>query len=321
MCAKLVAGDPRATKCLNAKRESKSVEFKEQFFPTDARQALEVLKDIVAIANSGGGALAVGINNAGESSGFDVQPVLDYDHAKYCDLIKKYTMQNFADFEVVEAEKDGDRVALFLINPPDSPLVFEKPGSFAVDAKHQQTIFSQGTVWFRHGAKTEPGTSDDVRKFIEKRVREMHDELVKGLRKVSEAPRGTQLQIVPRGTRAAGPERAIPVRLTINPNAQGVIATDRHEIFPYRQKDLIARLKEALAPKPVPNTYDLQAINNVYKIAEQENLSWQPPFSSRLYSEAFVEWILDKISSQKDFFQDTRDRWYEMNPRRQPGKH
>jgi predicted HTH transcriptional regulator len=135
--------DPRITRCLNAKRESKAVEFKEQFLPNDPRQALEVLKDIVAIANSGGGVLAIGLNNAGESSGFDVKPVLDYDNAKYCDIVKKYTMQNFADFEIVEAKKNGQSVALFLINPPDSPLVFEKPGTYAVDDKRQQTVFAR----------------------------------------------------------------------------------------------------------------------------------------------------------------------------------
>jgi len=311
--------DPRIAKCLNAKRESKAIEFKEQFLPTDARQALEVLKDIVAIANSGGGVLAIGINNVGESSGFDVKPVLDYDHAKYCDIVKKYTMQNFADFEVVEAKKSEQSIALFLINPPDSPLVFEKPGTYAIDVKHQQTVFPQGTIYFRHGAKSEPGTTDDVRRFMEKRVREVHDQIVKGLRRVSEAPRGSQLQVVPRVTRAIRPAGTVAVRLSTNPDAQGILVTDRHEIFPYRQKDLIAKLKQVLPARSVPNTYDLQAINRVYRIAEQENLSWQPPFSSRLYSDAFVEWIIDKISNQKDFLQDTRDRFYEINIKNKSG--
>jgi hypothetical protein len=60
--------DPRVTKCLTAKRESRAVEFKEQFDPTDNRQALEVLKDIVAICNVGGGTLAIGIDNAGKAA-------------------------------------------------------------------------------------------------------------------------------------------------------------------------------------------------------------------------------------------------------------
>src|SRR5437868_4834840 len=145
MCANAVLKDPRVAKCISAKRESKSVEFKERFTPTDTSQALEVLKDIVAIANSGGGTLAIGISNAGNVCGSDIKPVLDYDHAKYCDLIKKYRMQNFADFEVIEAKKDGHSVAIFLINPPDSPLVFEKPGTYPVGNNQQQRAFSQGT--------------------------------------------------------------------------------------------------------------------------------------------------------------------------------
>lgn len=92
MCPKPAKEDPRITKCITAKRESKSVEFKEQFDPTDAQQALEVLKDLVSIANSGGGTLVVGINNAGQGCGSDVRAVLEYDNAKYCDIIKKFTM-------------------------------------------------------------------------------------------------------------------------------------------------------------------------------------------------------------------------------------
>lgn len=140
--------DARITKCLTAKRESKTVEFKEQFVPTDPRQSLEVLKDIVAISNCGGGTLAVGINNAGEATGADVTAALDYDHAKYCDLIRKYTNQNFSDFEILEAEKDGQKIAIFLIDPPDYPLIFEKPGTYPIEGnKHQQTAFAQRTLF------------------------------------------------------------------------------------------------------------------------------------------------------------------------------
>jgi len=192
--------DPRITKCLAAKRESKAIEFKEQFIPTNARQSLEVLKDIVAISNSGGGALAIGINNAGEANGTDVQAVLDYDHAKYCDLIRRYTNQNFASFEILELEKNGHPVAVFLIDPPDYPLVFEKPGTYAIEgSKHQQTAFAQGTMFFRHGAKTESGTTDDLRKFMQSRMKELQDEWMKGMRRVSEAPRGSELTVVPMG--------------------------------------------------------------------------------------------------------------------------
>jgi hypothetical protein len=85
---------------------------------------------MVAMANSGGGTITVGINDVGNGCGADIRSALDFDHAKYCDLIKKYTMQNYTDFELYEAERDGQPIAVFLINPPDSPLIFEKPGGW-----------------------------------------------------------------------------------------------------------------------------------------------------------------------------------------------
>lgn len=304
--------DARITKCLTAKRESKAVEFKELFVPTDPRQSLEVLKDIVAISNSGGGALAVGINNAGEATGVDVKAALDYDHAKYCDIIRKYTNQNFSDFEVLEAEKDGQKVAIFLIDPPDYPLVFEKPGTYPIEGnKHQQTAFAQGTLFFRHGAKTESATTDDLRKFMQTRFKELQDQLVKGMRKVSEAPRGSELSVVPARMVDTSGMGGIPLRLTINPDAVNAIAVDRHLVFPYRQKEVIKIFKERLPLDLVPSTNDFQAIVKVHNVASNEAFAWQPKFSSRQYSDGLVEWVVEKINEDHDFAHEARRKLYE----------
>ena len=316
MCPKSVAEDPRLTKCLTATRESKAIEFKEQFVPTDPRQSLEILKDIVAIANSGGGALAIGVTNAGNGCPSDVRAVLEYDHAKYCDLIKKYTGQHFADFEVVEAKKDGQAVAVFLISAPDYPLVFEKPGTYAVDKNHQETAFSRGTVYFRHGAKSESGTTDDLRRFVEKRVRELQQQLVKGMRRVSEAPRGSELLVAPRGSVLTGPGKAIDVRLTSSKDARDAIQVDKNQLFPYRRRELAERLKAELPEGSAPSKYELQAINDVYGIADDEYLSWKPQFSSRQYGETYVKWIIDKISKNKDFLTEARRSYQQQGQKK-----
>lgn len=286
-------------------------------FASDARQSLEILKDIIAIANSGGGTLAIGINNSGESSGADVKPVLNYDHAKYCDLIKKYTMQNFADFELVEVQKSGHSVAIFLINPPDAPLVFEKPGTYPIENGRQNTAFSQGTFYFRHGAKTETGTTEDLRRFMANRMREMQKHLMKDLRKVAEAPRGSQIQVIPPGriirTTARARGDAVAVRVTNNPDAQGVIALDRDRLYPYRQKDVIRRLESILGTDRAPNAYYLQTIVKVYDIKNRDDLSWEPQYSSRQYSEAFVEFIVEHMTANPDFLVETRQRLTPLN--------
>ena len=47
-------------RALTAKRESKYIEFKENFDPDSPADWCEVIKDIVAIANSGGGVMSSG---------------------------------------------------------------------------------------------------------------------------------------------------------------------------------------------------------------------------------------------------------------------
>lgn len=51
----LMGKEPDTSKALTAKRESKHIEFKEGFNPSEARDWCEIIKDIVAMANSGGG--------------------------------------------------------------------------------------------------------------------------------------------------------------------------------------------------------------------------------------------------------------------------
>lgn len=301
--------DPRVAKCITAKRESKSVEFKQCFSPTDARESLEVLKDIVAIANSGGGALAIGIDNAGNVSGTDVKPVLQHDHAKYCDVIRKYTLQDYSDFEVVEAEKEGEPIAVFVINPPDFPIVFVKPGTYAVDHNKQQTAFGHGTVFFRHGAKSEPGTTDDLRRFMHQRMKEMEQQLLQGMRKVVEAPRGSQLDVIGVTKRAAS--AGLGVRLTKDKDAPGVVAVDRDILCPYRQKEVLVALKKRIPAVDV-NSHDIQSVNRVYNIHSKEGFCWQPAFGSRQYSEIYVEWLVEQITKEKDFLAIARQKYYEI---------
>ena len=194
----------------------------------------------------------------------------------------------------------------------DSPLVFEKPGTYDSGGKHPERVFSQGTIYFRHGAKSETGTTDDLRRFLEMRVREMNKELFKGVRKISVSPRGSRLEVVQQGSIGIGPDGAVPVRITNNPDARGALAVNIDQLFHYRRKDLIAKLKEVLDPEEVPSTFDLQAINKVYKVTENKNFCWKPQFSSPQYSEAYVEWLAEMISHDQLFLQNTRDRYHKF---------
>ena len=48
-------------------------------------------------------------------------------------------------------------MAAIKIGPAFPPIVFTRPGTYSVEGGRQKTAFSQGTVYFRHGAKKRPG--------------------------------------------------------------------------------------------------------------------------------------------------------------------
>jgi hypothetical protein len=100
--------------------------------------------------------------------------------------------------------------------------------------------------------------------------------------------------------------------MTNDPNAPGVVAVDRHKICPYRQKEVLAKLKDRLPGGPIPTSHDLMAINRVYGIAQKEDLSWEPQFSSRQHNDAYVDWIVEKVQESADFAADARRRLHEL---------
>ena len=61
--------------------ETERVDYKDSFAPSAQADWLEIIKDIVALANSGGGAIIFGIADDGTANGFDCAPLFSIDPA------------------------------------------------------------------------------------------------------------------------------------------------------------------------------------------------------------------------------------------------
>jgi predicted HTH transcriptional regulator len=61
---------------LEATRETSRVDFKREFDPSSTAEFLQLIKDLVAMANSGGGCLIVGIDDDGTPSGANLSGLL-----------------------------------------------------------------------------------------------------------------------------------------------------------------------------------------------------------------------------------------------------
>ena len=153
---RMATRDQRVEAAVAAEGESARVDFKDRFDANSAKDWCEIVKDIVAMANSGGGCLIFGVRDDGTPSDWDPQPVLTLDPAKITDRIYKYTARNVAGFQIVSRKRRGSVVAVLVVGEGRVPLVFAKPGTYSLGDNRQKTAFSQCTVYFRHGAKSEP---------------------------------------------------------------------------------------------------------------------------------------------------------------------
>ena len=302
-------------RALTAKRESKYVDFKRHLDFGESHTWCEIVKDIVAMANSGGGVLLIGVDNKGTPTGFDPKPILELDQAVVIDQIHKYTNVQFDRFTISEQVKTGNKLAAIVIDDVSIPIVFTKPGTYPVSETRQRTAFSAGTVYFRHGAKSEPGNTNDIRRVVERQLESIRQSWLKGVRKVVKAPLGSQILAFPSGVevRESASADAKAIRIVDDPDAPAYRKLDYDVTHPFRQTELVKEVNRALKDQTKINSFDIQCINRVHEICDKENFYHCPKFSgSPQYSREFMTWIISQYQQDNDFFQKTRKTNYEQ---------
>ena len=286
-----------------AKRETKRLEFKEQFDVRADRDWCEIIKDIVALANSGGGLLIVGLRNDGSPSGWDVTEVLQIDPAKVTDKIYSYTGEQFAEFEMESLKRSGKTVAALQIGEAAVPMVFTNAGSYTnAVSKKLVAAFARGTLYFRHGAKSEPATAGDLRMVIEREIRRDRKSLTRNMWKVVEAPPGAQVRVLSSEVKESSSPDAIPVRLTDDPSAPAYRRIQVDDDYPHRQTEVVAQVNQRLAGKGSINAHDIYCVRKVFGIDKDARYCHQLKFSSPQYSDAFVSWLVMEHTANRDFF-------------------
>jgi hypothetical protein len=280
--------------------ESATLEFKSSFNPNDKGAFLEVIKDVVAMANSGGGTVLFGVTDEGSLSGAEMDGISTLDPAKVTDLVYKYTDCQFHGFEVRKLEKNGCEVWAIVVHAVSNPIVFSQTGNYQDPSGKQKNAFAGGTVYFRHGAKSEPGNSDDLRLFVERRVESIRHEWLDGIAKVVEAPSGSVVRIaLPGGADDLG----TAVRLTTDPSAAAVPVGAIDRGWPYRQKDLVAAVNDALGGKKRVNAAHVLYIRRAFDIDSNGRFCYTQAHASAKYSHAFADWIVEQFNADATFFE------------------
>lgn len=293
------------SRIVDAETEAPDLDFKAAFDPSSTGDWCELVKDIVAFANSGGGWIVFGVNDDGSSSNADLGQLQKVDPAIIVDKIAKYTGQQFAGVSLATVTRNEAEIVAMSISGATMPIVFTATGNYEVNGK-QRNAFQKGTVYFRHGAKSEPGTSEDLRGVLERELDRVRSVWLDGIQKVVTAPPGAAVSVVTGEVRLSGGSQAADVRLVNDENAPALNAVRTDLLYPHRQKELIAKVNAALAAGKI-TSHDVVCVRKVHGIEANPNFFYKPQYSSPQYSDAFAGWLVEQYTADAQFFQKARD--------------
>lgn len=301
--------DSLVAKASTARRESRQIEFKASFDASSKQDWCEIIKDVVAIANSGGGIIVFGANSRGELTDGDLSALSKVDPATIVDRIHPYIGNHAADVEVVEVERHAKKLLGWVIAPSRVPLVFVQPGTSPIEGGTQKTAFARGTVYFRHGAKSEPGTTDDIAQAVERKLETVRREWLAGVRKVVEAPEGSRVSLLPPEVRQSTAPDATPIRITDDPGAPAYRVVDPDSTHPFRQKELVSDVRRRLPEGVGFNSFDVVSLRCAHDVDEKREFSYKPKFGSRQYSPAFADWVVEQVNANPEFLREARAKY------------
>jgi hypothetical protein len=259
---------------------------------------VELVRDVAALANAGGGVIVVG--------------GAEFDEEILHEQLERYVEPEFEALEVREVNRSsGPATAVVIDGVAGGPLVFAESGR-----SRDGIAFTRGAVFFRHGAKSEPARGEDVRDFIRRQLDEVREQWVRNIRAVMHAPGGAEIAVVETAERdEEGRPRLI--RLTTDPRAPLYGQIDPDLSHPYRQKEVIAEVNKRLDGARSVNAFDVLSVRRVHDITEETRPEFVhvPKFGSPQYSDAFVDWLVEQDVRDPEFFTRAKQRYIAMRRR------
>lgn len=304
----------------NARRESKNLDFKRELDTTSSPEWCEIIKDIVAFANSGGGVIVFGVNNDGSNFETDVSAILSFDAADITNKIEAYTGYQFAGLEITEVSRFGETRAALIISAADIPMIFTRPGADIIVGKKHRSAFAKGTIYFRHGAKSEPGNRDDLVDWRDNAIEKIRRSWMGGIRKVVEAPADHVINVV------SSPESGVPhleglaitAEISATPGAVRIVPQNAEELWPHRQGALLEAVNRVIRKSPPINGHDILCINSHLRtLKDHPEFAYKPHrLTSPQYSQAYADWIIKEYEDDPKFFERMREEFKKTNSKK-----
>jgi hypothetical protein len=177
--------------------EVRNQDYKLMFDQSDEKAKVDLVKNLVAMANAGGGQVVYGRDET-RTPGVDQSACTTLDSARIADLIERYT--SLAPFHVSHNIEDlggGRFIVTLTIDAALYPIVMARTGDWkGMTSGKDKPLFLAGDVWTRHSTKTERVNYDDLRQWFERVRQEERERLLSRITSVVNLPEGAEIQVV-----------------------------------------------------------------------------------------------------------------------------
>jgi hypothetical protein len=277
--------DALLQRAVEARRASRRVALRDGFDPAADADWSSLLTDLAALANSGGGVAVV-------------DAVVPRD--ELASWIDHHAAPGFPAFDVERVVRDGrDVTAIVVDEAGEAPLLVGQQ------------------AYFRHGGKSRAATAADLRKFLERRLDLVRKHWLRSIREVLVAPHGARVAVVHTDETD---EHGVPtlIRLSADPNAPVYGKLDPDRTHPYRQTEVVAELNARLPPGVTVSAYDILSVRRAHGISPETRPEFThvPKFGSPQYSDAFVDWLVERHADDAEFFANAKAQYTQLRARR-----
>jgi hypothetical protein len=268
---------------------------------------LELVRDTVALANSGGGEFVVSSRLGGrppENLGRQAEDL----RAMVAAAIAEYTGSSLPELSVQPADSMGRPAMLIRVGPVTLPIAFAKAGRWIAssEAPRPTEVFAAGSIYFRRDGQSVPGTQADLAASFERELRRVRRHWLRGIRHVLtsplDIPRDRPTDRRPRGNDLSNLQ---PVRIVDDPSAPSLQPQDVDRLYPYRQKDLVDELNNRFGRKML-NSYDIQAVRRHHELDDRPDFVFHLMGAGRRYSAVAADWIAARYAGNPEFFREAR---------------
>jgi hypothetical protein len=180
---------PHSLEQLFDEPESQELEKKSSLDPSNPKEMLGLVADLVAMSNTKGGRLLIGTRGA---------PIPDnqvklFDSARIDDKLNSFAEPNVTGIKTIQLDRDF--ILIEVEKSKNPPHVFKKEGNYNDPEKGQLSIFRSRDILVRHSSKTERATRSDLDRMFTERQQTLFEKV----KMVFDAPTGARIEVVEEG--------------------------------------------------------------------------------------------------------------------------